>query len=200
VPVTATLTPALRQAKPGLYRSVRAFTAITPGVFVYFEATWDAEGKGGGVCVGLSTPDMPLDKLVGAPRRAAAALVPGTDAGAGSVPLSVGLYSSGDLVAEAVWTKHTAQYTVGATIGCLARLTPQPGAPAPCPAVPLALTAVCADGQRLEVRFFVNGVAAAAEAAPLVVPAGQVLKPTVSLYADKARVRPPAAPRCVCAA
>jgi len=53
------------KVKQGLYRSVRSAAAIPVGKTVYFEMSWAREGKGGGICVGLSTTEMHLDKLVG---------------------------------------------------------------------------------------------------------------------------------------
>eukprot|EP00184_Porphyridium_aerugineum_P003667 CAMPEP_0184695146 /NCGR_PEP_ID=MMETSP0313-20130426/2868_1 /TAXON_ID=2792 /ORGANISM="Porphyridium aerugineum, Strain SAG 1380-2" /LENGTH=687 /DNA_ID=CAMNT_0027153549 /DNA_START=474 /DNA_END=2537 /DNA_ORIENTATION=+ len=71
---------AIRMQEKGLYKTVRGASPIPPGGKVYFEMFAIQPSSGGGVCVGLSTRELPLSCLVG------------------TRPNSIGFSSSGNLI------------------------------------------------------------------------------------------------------
>lgn len=111
--------------------------------------------------MGLSTRDMPLDKLVG------------------SVADSAGLYSSGDIVCAGQWRKGGLPYRAGVTVGCLVELG---GALVIC--CPPRL--IHASENIVSVQFLLDGTFCE-NSCSLSVPA-KPLFPTVSISGENAKV------------
>jgi len=84
-----------------LYRSVRVNTPIMFNKRVYFEMHFLYQVENGGICIGLSTQNMPLSNLLGTHSE------------------SIGLYSTGNLVVKNKWEIFSKPFTEGDTIGCL---------------------------------------------------------------------------------
>lgn len=100
---------AVRVQERGLYKSVRGVLPIRSGLRrVYFEFYVLRQSAGGGVCLGLATPELPLNCLCG------------------TRPNSIGFCTSGSLIrtveGKETWTAFGRDVGSGSTVGCLVRL------------------------------------------------------------------------------
>lgn len=100
---------AVRVQERGLYKSVRGILPIRADLRrVYFEFYVSRQSAGGGVCLGLATPELPLNCLCG------------------TRPNSVGFCTSGSLIrtvdGKETWTAFGRDVGSGSTVGCLVRL------------------------------------------------------------------------------
>lgn len=97
---------AVRVQERGLYKSVRGVLPIRPGPHkVYYEFFIFRQACGGGVCIGLSTHELPLNCLCG------------------TRPNSIGFSTSGSLIqtvdGKETWRDFGDALESGCTIGCL---------------------------------------------------------------------------------
>eukprot|EP00301_Raphidiophrys_heterophryoidea_P018859 c3856_g1_i1.p1 GENE.c3856_g1_i1~~c3856_g1_i1.p1 ORF type:complete len:457 (-),score=111.64 c3856_g1_i1:363-1733(-) len=143
----------LTKATPGMYRSARTIQHIHPSRPTFFETVFKAQSKSGGICVGVSVKDSALTSLVGTNTK------------------SIGLYSTGDIVCEGEWLRHTRSFAQGTTVGMLVSL------------VPRTHTTV-----RVNVRYFLNGVDCGPVSCGLEVPIDTQLFPTITLYTSKTQI------------
>eukprot|EP00298_Acanthocystis_sp_HF-20_P012062 c19705_g2_i1.p1 GENE.c19705_g2_i1~~c19705_g2_i1.p1 ORF type:complete len:451 (+),score=120.78 c19705_g2_i1:73-1425(+) len=138
---------------PGMYRSARVTQPILRDQQTYFEMLFRTQSNSGGICVGLSSSTTPLDCLVG------------------SKKLSIGLYSTGDIIFEGKWVKYTKPFTQGAVIGVLATLTTQPD-----------------ETQKLNVEFFIDGQSCEPVKQFLILAPNELVYPTATLYTSRTQV------------
>ena len=100
---------AVRVQDRGLYKSVRSVLPLKPGPHqTYFECFIFKQATGGGVCIGLSTQELPLSCLCG------------------TRPNSVGFSTSGNIIktvqGKEKWMEFGSDLGSGCTVGCLVRL------------------------------------------------------------------------------
>lgn len=99
---------AVRVQERGLYKTVRSVLSLRPdsGRRIYYEFFILKQATGGGVCVGLSTKELPLNCLCG------------------TRPNSIGFSTSGNLIrtvdGKETWTEYGVDLDSGCTLGCLA--------------------------------------------------------------------------------
>lgn len=152
---------AVRVQERGLYKTVRGVLPLHVRTNrVYYEFFIFRQGTGGGVCIGLSTHELPLNCLCG------------------TRPNSIGFSTSGNLIqtvdGKEAWRDCGKELESGCTVGCLVSFTRKPtlqnGKP-----VRTARTEFYADGVlRGSVEYdFVGNLA---------------VFPTLSLFAKHARV------------
>lgn len=97
---------AVRIQERGLYKTVRAVLPLRENIHrVYYEFFIFRQATGGGVCIGLSTHELPLNCLCG------------------TRPNSIGFSSSGNLIqtvdGKETWREFGDELKSGCTIGCL---------------------------------------------------------------------------------
>lgn len=100
---------AFRVQEHGLYKSVRGMLPVlTNKKRVYYEFFVLRQSAGGGVCLGLATPELPLNCLCG------------------TRPNSIGFCTSGSLIqtvdGKEKWTAFGSDVGSGSTVGCLVGL------------------------------------------------------------------------------
>lgn len=157
---------AQRVQERGLYKTVRAVLPVVPprpGARVYFEFYILRQAVGGGVCVGLSTRELPLSCLCG------------------TRPNSLGISTSGNTIrtvdGKESWSDFDSQLTSGCTAGLLVSLNRRSGASSSNDraAVTTAAVSLYVDGQhRGDVEYTFRG--------------DMHVYPTLSIYARNARV------------
>jgi hypothetical protein len=156
---------ALRVQERGLYKTVRSVLSVRPdsGRRIYYEFFVLKQATGGGVCVGLSTKELPLNCLCG------------------TRPNSIGFSTSGNLIrtvdGKETWTEYGSDLGSGCTIGCLA-------------SVKKITKEDAANGKTMvksTVEFFVDGASRGAAVDYDFVGDLEVF-PTLSLFAKHARV------------
>lgn len=157
---------AQRVQERGLYKTVRAVLPVVPpkpDARVYFEFYILRQAAGGGVCVGLSTRELPLSCLCG------------------TRPNSLGISTSGNIIrtvdGKESWSDFDSQLTSGCTAGLLVSLDRRSGASSQGgrSAVTLARVSLYVDGQhRGDVEYTFRG--------------DMHVYPTLSIYARNARV------------
>eukprot|EP00188_Purpureofilum_apyrenoidigerum_P005381 Plantae.Rhodophyta-Purpureofilum_apyrenoidigerum.ctg6948.p1 GENE.Plantae.Rhodophyta-Purpureofilum_apyrenoidigerum.ctg6948~~Plantae.Rhodophyta-Purpureofilum_apyrenoidigerum.ctg6948.p1 ORF type:complete len:523 (+),score=69.70 Plantae.Rhodophyta-Purpureofilum_apyrenoidigerum.ctg6948:290-1858(+) len=121
---------AIRMDAKGLYKTVRGALPVAKGRKTYFEMYIAKQERGGGVCIGLSTCELPLSCLVG------------------TRPNSIGFSTSGNIIqtveGKEVWSKFGSSVDAGAVVGCLVDL--------------VELPAISHREIKAELFFFVDGV------------------------------------------
>lgn len=155
---------AVRVQERGLYKTVRSVLPIRESnLATYFEFFIYRRATGGGVCIGLSTPELPLNCLCG------------------TRPNSIGVSTSGNLIqtvaGKETWGDFGNELHSGSTVGCLVSmktLTPTNN----------NINAVSI--RTVSARFYANG-AYIGTADYKFVGALDVF-PTLSLFANHARV------------
>lgn len=157
---------AQRVQERGLYKTVRAVLPVAPprpDGRVYFEFYILRQAAGGGVCVGLSTRELPLSCLCG------------------TRPNSLGISTSGNIIrtvdGKESWSNFDSQLSSGCTAGLLVSLNRRSGASGSDDraAVTLARVSLYVDGQhRGDVEYSFRG--------------DMHVYPTLSIYARNARV------------
>jgi hypothetical protein len=154
---------ALRFQERGLYKTVRSVLSLRPNPDkrIYYEFFVFKQATGGGVCVGLSTKELPLNCLCG------------------TRPNSLGFSTSGNLIrtidGKESWSDFGDDLDSGCTIGCLTSLKSEPKTDAN-PKANLKST----------VEFFVDGVSRGSVTYDF---SGALdVYPTLSLFAKDARV------------
>eukprot|EP00172_Hildenbrandia_rubra_P001827 Plantae.Rhodophyta-Hildenbrandia_rubra.ctg24367.p1 GENE.Plantae.Rhodophyta-Hildenbrandia_rubra.ctg24367~~Plantae.Rhodophyta-Hildenbrandia_rubra.ctg24367.p1 ORF type:complete len:591 (-),score=76.24 Plantae.Rhodophyta-Hildenbrandia_rubra.ctg24367:1104-2876(-) len=100
---------AIRVQERGLYKTVRSVLPVRHGPHqTYFECFIHKQATGGGVCIGLSTQELPLSCLCG------------------TRPNSVGFSTSGNIIktvqGKEKWMEFGTELGSGCTVGCLVRL------------------------------------------------------------------------------
>mmetsp|Transcript_575 Transcript_575/g.1943 ORF Transcript_575/g.1943 Transcript_575/m.1943 type:complete len:523 (-) Transcript_575:197-1765(-) len=99
---------AIRTEAKGLYKTVRSVLPVAEGRRTYFEMYIAKQERGGGVCIGLSTCELPLSCLVG------------------TRPNSIGYSTSGNIIqtveGKEAWSKFGESVDAGAVVGCLVKL------------------------------------------------------------------------------
>lgn len=100
---------AVRVQERGMYKSVRGvLPVVSDHETVYFEFFVLKQSAGGGVCLGLATPELPLNCLCG------------------TRPNSIGFCTSGSLIqtvhGKETWTAFGSDVNAGSTVGCLVSL------------------------------------------------------------------------------
>ncbi|CAN8070688.1 unnamed protein product [Agarophyton chilense] len=153
---------AVRVQERGLYKSVRGVLPILQGPRkVYYELFIFRQSSGGGVCVGLSTHELPLNCLCG------------------TRPNSIGFSTSGSLIqtvdGKETWRDFGDALESGCTIGCLVSMKTAPNK--------------IANGKRsrcVSTEFFVDGKSRGTVEYQFV---GELLVfPTLSLLSKHSRV------------
>lgn len=153
---------AVRVQDRGLYKSVRAVLPVrTDSHRVYYEFFVFRQATGGGVCIGLSTHELPLNCLCG------------------TRPNSIGFSTSGYLIktvdGKETWTAFGEDLGSGNTIGCLVGLSKQKNHANPSKSIIHA-----------KIEFFVDGCSRGVVKYDFV---GDLqVFPTLSLFARHARV------------
>lgn len=156
---------AIRIQERGLYKTVRSVLSLRSdsGCRIYYEFFVLKQATGGGVCVGLSTKELPLNCLCG------------------TRPNSIGFSTSGNLIrtvdGKECWTEYGSDLDAGCTIGCLATVEKFSNED-----VPSSKTMVNA-----RVQFFVDGQSRG-DAVDYVFVGDLEVFPTLSLFAKNARV------------
>lgn len=152
---------AIRVQERGLYKTVRGVLPLPQcSNRVYYEFFIFRQATGGGVCIGLSTQELPLNCLCG------------------TRPNSVGFSTSGNLIqtvdGKETWREFGEELDSGCTIGCLV-------------SVKNTSTAESTKNTRIvTTTFFVNGVEKGTAGYEFV---GDLdVFPTLSLFAKHARV------------
>lgn len=154
---------AVRVQERGLYKTVRSVLSLRPisNARVYYEFFVLKQAVGGGVCVGLSTKELPLNCLCG------------------TRPNSIGFSTSGNLIrtvdGKDSWSDFGCDLDSGCTIGCLTAVKKMTNAG------PNSKTMV-----KSTIEFFVDGVSRGCVDYDFV---GDLeVYPTLSLFAKNARV------------
>lgn len=154
---------AVRVQERGLYKSVRSVLSIPKSTLpTYFEIFIYRRATGGGVCIGLSTHELPLNCLCG------------------TRPNSIGVSTSGNLIqtvdGKESWRDFGEELHSGSTVGCLVSIK----------------TETSSDSGNTQVsriassRFYANGVYRGTANYKFV--GGLEVFPTLSLFANHARV------------
>uniref|UniRef100_A0A7S0BL98 B30.2/SPRY domain-containing protein n=2 Tax=Rhodosorus marinus TaxID=101924 RepID=A0A7S0BL98_9RHOD len=101
---------AVRVDPKGLYKTVRSVLPLVENSKSYFEVYITKQEKGGGICVGISTKELPISCLVG------------------TRPNSVGFSTSGNAIqtvhGKEAWSNLGRTVSAGSVVGCLVSLSP----------------------------------------------------------------------------
>lgn len=155
---------AVRVEERGLYKTVRSVLPIRDSALsTYFEFFIYRRATGGGVCIGLSTQELPLNCLCG------------------TRPNSVGLSTSGNLIqtvdGKETWRGFGDELHSGSTVGCLVSMRPVQPPENGKNFVPIRMVSV---------DFYADGIFIGSTNYKFV--GGLDVFPTLSLFANHARV------------